>query len=256
MFGPWKVGRPAGRHNAGQRRGPAFGVLILSRTAFPAWVASPSRWPNLCAAIVSCGEAGVELVHDLSHLSWGLLQSMLDPRSNHHQRAPTQKWSHPASCCHAACAHRVLSACGMRGLTCGMRGLTSSAARASACADLHAQLSGAHFLFTGFPVTFDTIVVVDAPPAFSMLLSAVKAIAPGAIPKPLRFVSRPEAESYCERLFRQPVLRVTSSSLRPPHAAASEASEACSEARALACGHYRGHAVGGHHPVGESERRQ
>ena len=72
--------------------------------------------------------------------------------------------------------------------------------------NLHAQLRGAHFLFTAFPARFSTIVVVDAPPAFSILLNAVKAVAPGAIPKPLEFVSRPEALAHCERTFGQPVL--------------------------------------------------
>ena len=95
---------------------------------------------------------GVSMVHDLSGLSWALMQSMMDPRN------------------------------------------------------LHAQLSGARFLFTAFPVRFHTIVVVDAPPAFGMLLSAAKVIAPGAIPAPLRFVSRPEADAHCELTFGQPVL--------------------------------------------------
>ena len=72
--------------------------------------------------------------------------------------------------------------------------------------NLHAQLQGAHFLFTGFPVRFHTIVIVDAPPAFGMLLNAVQAVAPGAIPEPLRFVARPEAKADCERLVGQPVL--------------------------------------------------
>ena len=76
--------------------------------------------------------------------------------------------------------------------------------------NLHAQLHGARFLFTAFPVRFHTIVVVDAPPAFGVLLNAVKAVAPGAIPKPLEFVSRPEAVAHCERVFGQPVLRVES----------------------------------------------
>ena len=77
--------------------------------------------------------------------------------------------------------------------------------------NLHAQLHGARFLFTAFPVRFETIVVVDAPPAFGVLLNAVKAVAPGAIPKPLQFVSRPEAEYHCEQVFGQQVLsaRVT-----------------------------------------------
>ena len=73
--------------------------------------------------------------------------------------------------------------------------------------NLPAQLHGSRFLFTAFPVRFQTIVVVDAPPAFGMLLNAVQAVAPGAIPKPLQFVSRPEAASYCEHVFRQPVLQ-------------------------------------------------
>lgn len=71
---------------------------------------------------------------------------------------------------------------------------------------LAAQLQGAQFLFTAFPVHFDTIVVVDAPPAFAMLLNAVKAVAPGAIPEPLHFVERPEATAHLERVFRgQPI---------------------------------------------------
>jgi hypothetical protein len=78
--------------------------------------------------------------------------------------------------------------------------------------NLHAQLQGARFLFTAFPVHFQTIVVVDAPPAFGMILNAVKAVAPGAIPTPLQFVSRPEAEAHCEHVFRQPVLRSLASS--------------------------------------------
>lgn len=72
--------------------------------------------------------------------------------------------------------------------------------------NLHAQLQATRFLFTAFPVRFQTIVVVDAPPAFGLVLNAVKAIAPGAIPEPLHFVSRPDAASYCERVFGQPVL--------------------------------------------------
>lgn len=72
--------------------------------------------------------------------------------------------------------------------------------------NLHAQLHGARFLFTAFPVRFQTIVVVDAPPAFGMLLNAVKSVAPGAIPTPLQFVSRPEAAAHCELVFGQPVL--------------------------------------------------
>jgi len=72
--------------------------------------------------------------------------------------------------------------------------------------NLQAQLQAARFLFTAFPVRFETIVVVDAPSSFGMLLNAVKAVAPGAIPKPLQFVSRPEAQIHCERIFGQPVL--------------------------------------------------
>ena len=72
--------------------------------------------------------------------------------------------------------------------------------------NLHMQLRATHFLFTAFPVRFDTIVVVDAPPAFGMLLNAVQAVAPGAIPEPLQFVSRPEAVAHCARVFRQSVL--------------------------------------------------
>ena len=72
--------------------------------------------------------------------------------------------------------------------------------------NLQPQLNGARFLFTAFPVRFHTIVVVDAPPAFGMLLNAVKAVAPGAIPTPLQFVSRPEAESHCEQVFGRRVL--------------------------------------------------
>ena len=72
--------------------------------------------------------------------------------------------------------------------------------------NLHAQLQGTRILFTAFPVRFQTIVVVDAPSTFGMLLSAVQAVAPGAIPTPLQFVSRPEAASHCERVFGQPVL--------------------------------------------------
>ena len=72
--------------------------------------------------------------------------------------------------------------------------------------NLHAQCTGARFLFTAFPVRFETIVVVDAPPAFGMLLEAVKRVAPGAIPNPLQFVSRPDAAAHCERVFGFPVL--------------------------------------------------
>ena len=71
---------------------------------------------------------------------------------------------------------------------------------------LHAQLHAARFLFTAFPVHFHTIVVVDAPPAFGMLLNAVKAVAPGAIPKPLQFMSRSEATARCAQIFGQSVL--------------------------------------------------
>ena len=80
--------------------------------------------------------------------------------------------------------------------------------------NLHAQLRGAQFLFTAFPVCFRTIVVVDAPPMFRVLLDAVKAIAPGAIPEPLQFVSRPEAEPYCDRIFDR---HTTHSPLLPRH---------------------------------------
>ena len=72
--------------------------------------------------------------------------------------------------------------------------------------NLHAQLQATRYLFTAFPVRFETIVVVDAPSSFGMILNAVKAVAPGAIPKPLQFVYRPHAESHCKRVFGQPVL--------------------------------------------------
>ena len=71
--------------------------------------------------------------------------------------------------------------------------------------NLYAQLQASHFLFSAFPVRFNTIVVVDAPSTFGLLLNAVTSVAPGAVPESLRFVSRPAAEAYCERVFGQPV---------------------------------------------------
>jgi hypothetical protein len=72
--------------------------------------------------------------------------------------------------------------------------------------NLQAQLQASRLLFTAFPVRFETIVVVDAPPSFGMILNAVKAVAPGAIPNPLQFVYRPEAVSHCVHVFGQRVL--------------------------------------------------
>ena len=64
----------------------------------------------------------------------------------------------------------------------------------------------ARLLFTAYPVRFEAIVVVDAPPAFGTILKVVKAVAPDVLPETMQFVSRPEAESHCERVFGQRVL--------------------------------------------------
>ena len=72
--------------------------------------------------------------------------------------------------------------------------------------NLHPQVQVARLLFTAYPVRFEAIVVVDAPPAFGTILKVVKAVAPDVLPETMQFVSRPEAESHCERVFGQRVL--------------------------------------------------
>jgi hypothetical protein len=70
--------------------------------------------------------------------------------------------------------------------------------------NLQVQIQAARLLLTDFPVRWKTTVIVDAPSTFGMLLNAVKAVVPIAID--IHFVSRPEAESRCERIFGQRVL--------------------------------------------------